>query len=82
MCYTHTDETTLTLGVAEHFVHGALLKRVDSLTDQLVSICRVHWTTPLGLNQDVREEEKHLGFGLCAFRGHSFQPTFPDIPAT
>lgn len=70
------------MGVAKHFVHGALLKRVDTLTCQLVSICRVHRTTPLCLNQDVGEEEKHLGFGLRAFRGHRFQPTFTDIPAT
>lgn len=79
---THTDEASLALGVAKHFVHGALIKRVDSLTGQLVSICRVHWTTPFGLNQDVREEEEHPEFGLRAFRGHHFQPTFTSIPAT
>lgn len=81
-CNTHTDEASLALGVAKHFVHGALVERVDTLTGQLVSICWVHWTTPFGLNQDVREEEEHLGLGLRAFRGHCFQPTFTNIPAT
>lgn len=38
---TYTDKASLALGVAEDFVHRALLQRVDLLTNKLIPVGRM-----------------------------------------
>lgn len=56
---TYTEEPSLALRVAEHFIHYALVKRVDSLARQFVRVQRVQWMAGLCCNQDIRKKEEH-----------------------
>jgi len=77
---TYTDQASLALGVAEDFVHCALFQRVNLLTNKLIPVGRMYGTAWFGLEQDVREQVKHLGLCLRAFSGHCLKPAFPNVP--
>lgn len=78
--YTYTNKPPLAFSMAKDFIHSALLQRVDSLAGKLAPVGWVYGTAPFGLEQDIREQEEHFGFGLRAFRGHYLQPAFPNVP--
>lgn len=56
---TYTEEPSLALRVAEHFIHGALVEWVDSLAGQFVRVQQVQWVAGLRCNEDIREQEEH-----------------------
>lgn len=78
---TYTEEPSLALRVAEHFIHYALVKRVDSLACQFVRVQRVQWVAGLCCNKDIRKKEEHPALQFFSLWRHHQKPAFPDIPA-
>lgn len=77
---TYTEEPSLALRVAEHFIHYALVKRVDSLACQFVWAQRVQWVAGLCCNKDIRKKEEHPALQFFSLWRHHQKPAFPNIP--
>lgn len=78
---TYTEEPSLAPCVAKHFVHWALVERVDGLAGQFVGVQQVQWVAGLRCNEDIREQEEHPALQFFSLGRHHQKPAFPDIPA-
>lgn len=50
------------------------------LASKFLSVGKIQGAAALGLQEHVREEEKHPGLGLVTFLGNLVQPALTNVP--